>query len=157
MAEKSMNGLENPARPIAITGLVILCLSMTLFFFQFANYFEKNKNWKITIKIAGTIAMFSAIFIFTTLHDVLTTVLSLCGIVVIIGMIRALYNNKLTVFMIIGVLSIAIIGINNFFYYNEYLTEYSPLIQKAGFILILSWTIGLNLKMNSKNVLHQSI
>jgi hypothetical protein len=157
LAEKSMNGLENPARPIAIAGMVILCASMILFFFQFANYFEKNKNWRITVKISGTIAMFSAIFIFTTLHDVLTTVLSLCGIVVIIGMIKALYNNNLTVFTVIGVLSIAIIGINNFFYYNEYLIEYSPLIQKAGFILILSWTIGLNLKMNSEKVLHQSI
>jgi hypothetical protein len=151
MAQKSMNGLDNPARPIAIFALVILCSSMTLFFFQFADYFERNKNWRMTIKIAGAIAMLSAIFIFTTFHDFLTTVLSLCGIVVIIGMIRALHNNKLTAFKVIGILAIAIIGINNLFYYNEDLTKYSPLIQKAGFILILAWTIGLNLRMNSKN------
>ena len=152
MAEESVNGLENPARPIAIFALVILCTSMILFFIQFADYFEKNEHWKMTIKVSGTIAMLSAIFIFTTFHDILTTLLSICGIVVIIGMIRALHYNKLTAFKVIGILSIAVISLNNLFYYNETLTQYSPLIQKAGFILILGWTIGLNLKMNSKKV-----
>ena len=94
--------------------------------------------------------MSSAIFIFTTLHDLMTTVLSLSGIVVIIGMIRALHRNKLTAYAIIGALSIAIIALNNLFYFNEYLTEYSPLIQKAGFILILSWTIALNVRMSGE-------
>ena len=106
----------------------------------------------MTIKIAGTIAMLSAIFIFTPFHDILTTLLSIGGIIVIIGMIRALHNNKLTAFKVIGILSIAIISLNNLFYYNETLTQYSPLIQKAGFVMILGWTIGLNVKMNNKNV-----
>ena len=150
LAEKSMNGFENPARPIALTGLVILCASFTMFFFQFADYFEKDKRWNLAIKISGTLAMSSAIFIFTTLHDVMTTVLSLSGIVVIIGMIRALHKNNLSVYKVIGIISIATIALNNFFYYNEYLTEYSPLIQKAGFILILSWTIALNVRMSGE-------
>ena len=152
MAEKSMNGLENPARPISIFGLVVLCSSMILFFFKFANSFEKNKNWNKTIKISGTIAMLSAIFIFTSYHDILTTVLSICGVLVIIGMIRSLHNNKLTAFKIVGIMSIAIVGMNNLFYFNEYLNEYSPLIQKIGFILILGWTIGLNIKISRKNI-----
>ena len=151
MAEESVNGLENPARPIAIFALVILCSSMILFFIQFADHFEKNKNWNLTIKIAGTVAMLSAIFIFTPFHDILTTLLSIGGIIVIIGMIRALHNNNLTAFKVIGILSIAIISLNNLFYYNETLTQYSPLIQKAGFVMILGWTIGLNVKMNSKS------
>ena len=150
LAEESMNGHENPARPIALTGLVILCSSLILFFFQFADYFEKDRKWNLAIKISGTLAMSSAIFIFTTMHDLMTTVLSVSGIVVIIGMIRALHRNKLTVYAIIGALSIAIIALNNLFYFNEYLTEYSPLIQKAGFVLILSWTIGLNVRMNGR-------
>ena len=152
MAEQSVNGQENPARPIAIFALVILCASMILFFIKFADHFEKNKNWNMIIKVAGTVAMLSAIFIFTPFHDILTTLLSIGGIIVIIGMIRALHYNKLTTFKVIGILSIAIISINNLYYYNETLTGYSPLIQKAGFILILVWTIGLNVKMNSKKV-----
>ncbi len=157
MRESGLNGIQNQARPIAIAGISILCCSMIIFFIQFADYFEKNRNWKIAIKISGGLAMLSATFIFTRYHDVMTTILSICGLVVIIGMIRALHNNQLTFFKVMGIFCMLIIGLNNFFYYNEDLIQYSPLVQKVAFILILSWTVGLNLKMKDKNVLQQRL
>ena len=48
-----------------------------------------------------------------------------------------------------------IIGLNNFFYYSENLIQYSPVVQKIAFVMILSWTVGLNLKMKNKNALQQ--
>jgi len=147
MSEDAMNGRENPASPVALMGMVILCSSMTLFFFQFANYFEKNRIWKMTIKIAGAFAMLSAVFVFTQYHDYMTSLLSISGVVVIIGIIRALHKNSMTFFQISGIICMALVGINNLFYYNEDLIKYLPVVQKVGFILILSWTIGLNLKM----------
>lgn len=152
MHESGMNGIQNQARPVAITGITILCISMIIFFIQFANYFEKSRNWNIAIKISGALGMLSATFIFTKYHDVMTTILSICGIIVIIGMIRALHNNKLTFFKIMGIFCMLIIGLNNFFYFNEDLIQYSPLVQKGAFILILSWTIGLNFIIQRKNV-----
>lgn len=157
MSEDAMNGLENPASPVALIGMVILCSSMTLFFFQFANYFVKNRIWKMTIKIAGALAMLSAVFIFTKYHDIMTTILSICGVVGIIGIIRALHKNNLTFFKVSGIICMALVGVNNLFYYNENLIKYLPIVQKVGFILILAWTVGLNLKMKNKNVLQQSI
>ncbi len=152
MSENAINGLENFASPVALTGMVILCSSMTLFFFQFANYFVKNRIWKMTIKIAGALAMLSAVFIFTKYHDIMTTILSICGVVGIIGIIRALHKNNLTFFKVSGIICMALVGVNNLFYYNENLIQYLPVIQKVGFILILAWTIGLNLKMKNKNI-----
>ena len=157
MRESGLNGIQNQARPIAITGISILCLSMIVFFIQFANHFEKSRTWNIAIKISGALAMLSATFIFTKYHDVMTTILSISGTIVIIGMIRALHNNQLTFFKVIGIFCILIIGLNNFFYYSEDLTQYSPIVQKCAFVLILSWTVGLNLKMKNKNVLQQRI
>lgn len=148
MRESGLNGIENQARPVAIAGISILCISMIIFFIQFANYFEKGRTWNLAIKISGSLAMISATFIFTEYHDLMTTILSICGTIVIIGMIRALHNNHLTFFKVMGFFCILIIGLNNFFYYNEDLIQYSPLVQKGAFILILSWTVGLNLKMN---------
>ena len=84
MSEEALNGLENPASPVALFGMVVLCSSMTLFFFLFANYFEKDRNWNVIIKAAGALAMLSAVFIFTKYHDVMTTILSVCGVVGII-------------------------------------------------------------------------
>ena len=144
MSEYGLNGIRNKARPIAITGITILCGSMIVFFFQFANHFEKNRNWNIIIKVSGALAMLSATFIFTMYHDIMTTILSICGTLVIIGMIRALHKNQFSLLMVVGILCMVIIGINNFFYYNEDLTQYSPIVQKTAFLLILSWTVGLN-------------
>jgi hypothetical protein len=150
MSEKAMNGQENPARPVALVGMIILCSSMTLFFFQFANYFVKDRNWKITIRIAGTLAMLSAVFIFTMFHDVMTTILSICGVIGIIGIIRALHKNKMTFFKVSGIICMMLIGIINLFYYNENLIKLLPFVQMAAFILILAWTVGLNLKMKNE-------
>ncbi|MBL7471581.1 hypothetical protein [Robertkochia sediminum] len=150
MRENAINGVENQDRSLAITGITILCISMIVFFFQFANHFEKTRHWKLIIKISGALAMISATFIFTKYHNVMTTILSISGSLVIIGMIRALHNNHLNFFKVMGVLCIFIIALNNFFYFNEALTRYSPVIQKIAFVLILSWTIGLNAIMNRK-------
>ena len=157
MRESGLNGIQNQARPVAIAGISILCFSMIIFFIQFANYFEKSRTWNIAIKISGGLAMLSATFIFTKYHDVMTTILSICGTTVIIGMIRALHNNQFTFFKVMGIFCILIIGLNNFFYYNEDLIQYSPLVQKGAFLLILSWTIGLNFIINRKNELQQRV
>jgi len=152
MRESGLNGIQNQARPVAIVGISILCFSMIIFFIQFSNYFEKSRPWNTTIKISGGLAMLAATFIFTKYHDIMSTILSICGTIVIIGMIRALHNNQLTFFKVMGIFCILIIGLNNFFYYNEDLIQYSPLIQKIAFFLILSWTIGLNFIINRKKV-----
>ena len=134
MSEDAMNGLENPASPVALIGMVILCSSMTLFFFQFADYFEKNRIWKMTIKIAGALAMLSAVFIFTKYHDIMTTILSICGVLGIIGIIRALHKNNLTFFKVSGIICMALVGINNLFYYNENLIKYLPIVENRLYI-----------------------
>ena len=151
MGEYGLNGIQNKARPVAIAGITILCGSMILFFFQFANHFVENRIWNTTIKISGALAMISASFIFTDYHDIMTTILSICGLVVIIGMIRALHKNQYALLMAMGILCMVVIGMNNFFYYNEDLIEYSPIIQKVAFVLILSWTVGLNFIINRKD------
>ena len=153
MRESGMNGIQNPARPIAIAGISILCLSMIIFFIQFANHFEKSRTWNIAIKISGALGMLSASFIFTKYHDLMTTILSISGTIVIIGMIRALHNNRLTFLKVMGLFCILIIALNNFFYYHEDLIQYGPIIQKGAFVLILSWTVALNFVINRKNAL----
>ena len=157
MLENALNGQENPARPIAILAMIILCSSVTLNYFYFATIFEKNRIWKMIIKISGTLSMLSAVFIFTTYHDIMTTLLSVFGALGIIGIIRTLHKNNMTLFKITGIFCMILVGMNNLYYYSENLIEYLPIIQKITFILILAWIIGLNLKMKKKNVLQQRV
>lgn len=154
-SEFALNGEINPARPVAIFAMIVLCSSMTLFFFYFADYYVKSRIWKKAIKILGPISMLAAVLIFTRYHDVMTTILSVFGGVVIIGSIRALYKRNLNFLATSGIVCIILVGMNNLFYYVESLITYLPVIQKITFVLVLAWIIAQNLNMKNLKLLQE--
>lgn len=151
MSEDAMNGLENPAQPLAMMAATILCLSMILFFFQFAKRFVQSPIWKTTIMITGAVSMVSAVFAFTSYHDVMTSILSIGGVIGMSGIIRTLYQNQMFFYLVCGIGCMVIVGLNNLFYFNDELIVYLPVLQKISFVLILAWTIGLNFKMKEQH------
>ena len=94
--------------------------------------------------------MISAILIFTRYHDIMTTFLSVFGALAIIGIIQAIYKSNLTYFKLSGLVCIILIGINNLIYYSGNSIKYLPLVQKITIIVVLAWTVGLNLNMIKK-------
>ncbi len=149
MNEKGMNGTENPARPFAISAMIILCSSLALFFLQFAKYLVTNRIWKTIIRVLGTLSMISAVLIFTNYHDTMTAISSIFGVLVVIGIIRTIYKSKLTAYKVSGIACVILLGINNIIYYSGAYIEYLPLIQKITFVLVLTWIVGLNLRMKN--------
>ncbi|WP_100642509.1 hypothetical protein [Alteromonas facilis] len=150
LSEEAINGLENPARPIALLAMALLSISIAIFYLLCADLIVKSKNWKISLRITGILLMLGAFFVFSKYHDLMTTIISICGLIGISGILRALYLNHMTFFAAIGGVCLFVICLNNFFYYNNTLHEYLPLVQHLNFILILSWTLGLNLKLLNK-------
>lgn len=155
--EKGMNGIENPARSFAISAMVILCSSLVLFFITFTKYFVENQIWKAIIQISGILSMISAVLIFTKYHGIMTTISSVFGVLVVVGIIRTIYKSELTFYKKNGIVCIILLGINNLIYYSGNYIEYLPLIQKITFAWVLTWIVGLNLKMKNKKVLQQGI
>ena len=99
--------------------------------------------------------MSSAVLIFTKFHDIMTTISSVFGVLVVVGIIRTIYKSDLLVFKISAIVCIILLGINNLIYYSGNYIEYLPFIQKITFGLVLAWIVGLNVKM--KNVLQQRL
>lgn len=151
MNENGMNGQKNPARAFAITAMVILCASLALFFVQFAQRFAKNQTWRIVIKICGVLTMSFAILIFTEYHDLMTTISSIFGVFVVIGIIWEVYRSNLNLFKIGGLVCIILLGLNNYIYYSGNGIDHLPLIQKITFAIVLVWIIGLNYMLNKQN------
>ena len=152
MNEKGMNGQPNPAKPYSIIAMIILCLSLMFFFIQFAQIYSKSKIWKRIIKTSGIISMSFAILIFTKYHDLMTTLSSIFGLFVVIGIIREIYKSKLSIYKITGVICILILGLNNYIYYTQQFIEVLPLLQKITFAIVLLWIIGLNFEINKKKI-----
>jgi hypothetical protein len=146
----AMNGQINSARPVAITAMIILCASMSLFFIQFGRKLATSSITKIGIQFGGVISMIFAAFIFTGYHDLMTTLSSVLGGVAVVGIIREVYISAMTFFKWTGVLNIVLLVLNNCIYYSTYLIEYLPLIQKITFVVVLLWIIGLNIKLIKK-------
>lgn len=151
MNENGMNGQINPARTYAITAMVILCVSLALFFVQFAQNFAKNRFWKLIIKIFGILTMAIAGLIFTKYHDLMTTVSSIFGVFVVIGIIWEVYKSNLNLFKFGGIVCLILLVLNNYIYYSGYGTSYLPFIQKITFAIVLIWITGLNYKLNKQN------
>ena len=59
--------MPNPARPIAILAMVILCMSLIQFFLQFASVIATHKFWQKTIRITGIVSMIFAILFLQTI------------------------------------------------------------------------------------------
>jgi len=152
MNEKAINGQSNPARKIAIAANIILCISMMLFFVQYAKIYATNVFWRRLISWSGMLSMGFSIFIFSSLHDLITTASSLFGLVALIGVILEFYKSidkrfagNLTLWM--GIVALIFLAANNFIYYSGLFIEQLPLLQKITFGLVLYWIFAMNLKM----------
>lgn len=143
--ESGMNGMPNPARPVAILAMLVLCSSMVQFFRLFGRNIAINKYWQKIIPFFGSISMLFAFFMFTDYHDLLTIISSFFGLFAVLGIIVEIYNSELNLFKWVAILAIFLLGINNVIYYSECGINYLPFIQKITFIVVLGWVGGLTL------------
>jgi hypothetical protein len=146
--DTAMNGLANPAKPIALTGMFVLCLTLSFFWFIFPRQIIISKNFRLAIQVSGILAMTIAFFLFTNInHDLVTNLASSFGAIAIIGTLIGLYKNKLFGLFKFGLLNILLVGLNNLCYYNTELVVYLPVIQKISFATFLVWICCIDIKL----------
>ena len=150
LAENGTNGKLNPARPIAISAMIILALCLIYFFYQFAALFSENIFWKNMIQKGGFFSMGFGIMIFTEYHNSMLIIASVFGLFAMIGIVQGIYTSELNFYKITGLICIILIGICNCFYYADWLIEWLPLVQKITFLVVLLWVVGLSWEMIKK-------
>ena len=156
--EDAMNGQHNSAKPVAMTGLFILCLTLSFFWFLFPRHIKTGKSAKIIIQFSGTLAMVVAFFLFTDInHDLITDIASIFGLIATIGTFIGLYKTKWFGLFAFGLLNILLVGLNNYVYFTKGLIIYLPVIQKISFATFLIWIccIDINLYWGTKKNSHQ--
>lgn len=155
--ETAINGQSNPAKPIAMTGMFVLSLTLSLFWFLFPKYINIDKKLKLTIQISGTIAMTIAFFLFTNIdHDLVTNLASLFGLIATVGTFVGLYKTKWFGLFAFGLVNFLLFGLNSYVYYNKELIVYLPIIQKISFATFLIWVCCIDIKLFSRKEAHHS-
>ncbi len=136
----AINGQHNPARPVAITGLLVLCLALTTFWFLFSRHSHSGKVPGLIIRLFGTFAMIISLFLFTNMnHDLVTNLASGFGLIATVTVLIVLYKMKWYGLLIFGIFNLLLVSGNNYLYYHEELIVYLPVVQKVSFAAFLLW------------------
>ena len=154
--ENAINGLHNPARPIALSAMIILCFTLITFWYIFPRQIQFKKSGKFVIQASGIVSMAIGMFLFTSLHNVVINIATLFGIVALLGTFIGLKKLKWTKLFWMGIFILLLITLNNLLYYGDGLLYFLPAVQKITFLYFLIWIclIDINLynKINSKKL-----
>ena len=155
--ENAINGQPNAARPIALTAMIVLCVSLSLFWYIFPTLINLPKRTKHVIQISGILSMATSLFLFTAGHDMVINIASVLGLIAITGIFIGLRKMNWTDLFWFGIFNIALVVCNNVLYYGEGLRFYLPVVQKISFLSFLLWLCGINIRLfNHMNVKRRS-
>lgn len=155
LAKGAKNGQFNPARPIAIAGMITLCLALSMFWYLLPRLLNKGKHHYNIVQFAGIISMLLAIFIFSNYHDLIINSAVFFGVIALTGTYIALYRSKSYRTLVFGLFCLLLILSNSYIYYTKYFINTLPLLQKITFLCYLLWIAFIDLKIyfKLKNVL----
>ena len=144
----SINGQPNTAKPVAMTAMFVLCLTLAYFWFLFPTYINLERKLKLAIQNSGIIAMAIAFFLFTNInHDLIINLAAIFGAVATVGTFIGLYKTKWFGLFAFGIFNVLLVVLNNYVYYTKGLIIYLPVIQKITFAAFLMWVCCISIKL----------
>lgn len=147
LGDKALNGQPNPAKPVAVAGMFILCVSLGVFWYLFTKSGAIGRGLRVSIRVAGTLAVMAIFSLFLPInHDSLTNLASVSGLVTLTGVFIGLRRLRWPGLFWFGVANLFLIAANNYIYYTRDLIAYLPLIQKLTFASFLTWICCLTVK-----------
>jgi hypothetical protein len=143
----AINGQINSAQPIAMTAMVVLCISLAVFWYLFPMIsLSKTLSVRIT-QFTGVAAMGTALLLNSSIdHDLITNLASLMGLVAVVGTLIGLRRLEWNALFWFGTMNLLLVLLNNLLYYNAELIRYLPLVQKISFAAFLVWLFLISMK-----------
>lgn len=150
MARTAQNGQPNTARPVAVTAMIILAISLIAFWYHIARLFSITKNSRNVIRYCGITSVVIMPLLLTGAHDPVINISGLFGIIAITGILVNLFRDKLFLFFFAGIICLLLCIANNYIYHTNHFIYYLPVIQKVTFLAFLGWFAGLTIKLYDK-------
>jgi hypothetical protein len=145
--EKAINGQTNEARPVAITAMFILGLTLSAFWILFPVIAKLKKYHRLLIQIAGIVGMMASFLLLTRIdHDIAINTSSAFGLIAMLGTMIALYQLKWKGLFTLGLFDLLLTALNNYLYHTEQMM-YLPIIQKITFLSFIIWFCLIDLKL----------
>lgn len=143
----AINGQTNAAQPIAMIAMLVLCISLAVFWLVFPSVSRLEFVLLRITQFAGVAAMVTALFLNSSLdHDLITNLASLLGLIAVAGTLKGLRLLKWHSLFWFGVINLVLVLLNNYLYYSPHLLRYLPLVQKISFASFLFWLILISIR-----------
>jgi hypothetical protein len=139
-----LRGDTSPARILAITGLLIFCLSIGLVFDRLARTVGSSESSKV-IRIGGVGSMVYASLAFTPMHDLMVTISVTFFIAAVLALLRVLYTNRVIGFLLTGIACLVLLLTSVIIYYTGQFISVLPWAQRILFALFAIWLIALDI------------
>jgi len=150
LEDHAENGKVNTARPVAITAMFILAVSLALFWYHIPKLFNFQSFFNLAVRGCGILSMAVLPFLFTGSHDTVINTAGVLGATATILTLAGLYKIKLYKLFLLGIICIILFLLNNYIYYTKNYLVYLAGIQKITFILFLVWFGCLNILLYKK-------
>lgn len=157
MAREAQNGLPNSARPVAITAMFVLAISLAIFWYQAPLLFQNRKMDSLLIRYFGIGSMLVLPLLLRGIHDSVINLAALLGCIAIVALLLNLYRYKMNRLFYMGLFCLLLCGINNYVYYTGYLLHLLPVIQKISFFIFLLWFSLLTIKLYRKRAFSNDV
>ncbi len=148
LGENAKNGVRNLARPYAMIGMVILSVSVSVFWWNIPKMvYEKSRLIRSVMRYCGMLSMLFSALIFTNWHDGIIYAAVITGAVSFTLLFYELFRNKRDFLSYFGVVCLGFIFMNCIMYITNFGIEFLPLIQKITFGITLIWIILVILQL----------
>ena len=145
-AKTAKNGVHNSGRIFALTGMITLFSSMTVFWYYLPQFFHERKLNTLIIRYTGSISMFVLIFIFTQFHDSVIGIGSTISAIPMAATLNELKKHRLNALYYLGWFCIILILLNFAIYITNWHIVFLPVIQKITLLLFLVWIALIDIK-----------
>jgi hypothetical protein len=152
MASYARNGDINTARPVALTAMAVLCISLGLFWYNTSFLFKPRTAARYIVRYAGILSMITVVFLFTREHDTVMNISGTLGVIAIAVTIAGLYKNKMRSLVIYAIVCLLLIVLNNYIYYTGQFFYALPVVQKITFLIILLWFVIVSMQLYKRHL-----
>jgi hypothetical protein len=143
MEYKAVNGMNNPARPIAVAGTVAMGITLGLAFVRFSRK-VRSKHMHAVIKYLGyTVMGISLLITIPEIHSQVIAISTFFTLLLFFYIMVLLILSRLTVFKILAVIFLAFFYGATIMYYFRIRLEYMPIVQKLIHVVQIAWILGL--------------
>lgn len=139
----AVNGADNPARPLAVLGVLFLTISFGIFFVKFSDRI-KIKSASFVIKYFGILAtILGFITVVPAMHDLMVTASSILTLLIFFYITVMVIKSKLNWIKVLSICFLSIFYVGAYMYFTRSFLEYMPIMQKIIFLIKIIWILSL--------------